>query len=381
MSDPLYLDYAATTPLDPGVVAAMLPWLSAERAGNANARHHLHGNAAHQAVQKARVQIATAIGGGAEHLVFTSGATEANNLVLQGLRAHLKATGRTHIITSAVEHKSILSTLDALAAEGFTVTVLPVKPCGMIEARMIEAALTPETGLVCVQAVNNELGVIQPIDEISAMLKGRDVLLHVDAAQALGKTPLDVVGMGADFMTLSAHKAYGPQGVGAVYGRLDLLQGIQHGGSQEKSLRAGTLPVFLCVGFGTACALLNDDRARLQGLREILLARLAPFKPEIGGHADPVWNVPGILNIRFPGIDHDALVMVLPGLSFGTGAACTDGKSHVALATTGSEQAAAEAIRLSFGRFTTQNDIERAADAIVAAVHEIQIIKGLKEAV
>ena len=373
MGDRIYLDYAATTPLDPGVVQAMQPWLMAGNPGNAHARHHAHGNAAHRAVEKARQQVAAAIGAKADDIIFTSGATEGNNLVIHGLGATLKASGRTHIITSAVEHKSVLAALEAL--DGFTVTILPVKPCGMIEAAHIERALTPQTGLVCVQAVNNELGVIQPIEEIAAMLAGRGIYLHVDAAQALGKIAVDVEQMGADFMTLSAHKMHGPQGIGVVYKKTGGLHPMHYGGGQEQDLRAGTLPVFLCAGFGAACALLADDRARLQGLRDDFLARIATTNPVIGGHSDAAWNVPGILSLRFPGIDQETLVMALPDLSFGIGSACGAGASHVIRATTGLEQAANETIRLSFGRFTTTDEIHRAAEMFVRVITEIKTMQ------
>ncbi len=373
MDDRIYLDYAATTPIDPGVVQAMLPWLTQDNPANAHARHHTHGNAAHRAVERARQQVANAIGAKAEEIIFTSGATEGNNLVIHGLAATLKASGRTHIITSAVEHKSVLAALAAL--DGFTVTILPVKPCGMIEADHIERALTPQTGLVCVQAVNNELGVIQPVEEIAAMLMGRGIFLHIDAAQALGKIPVDVTKMGADFITLSSHKMHGPQGIGAVYKKSDVLRPVQHGGGQEQNLRAGTLPVFLCAGFGAACELLGDDRARLQDLRDDFLARLAPLNPVIGGHSDPVWNVPGILSLRFPGIDQDSLVMGLPDLSFGIGSACAAGPSHVIRAVAGSDQAANETIRLSFGRFTTADDLHRTAEMFVRVITEIKTMQ------
>lgn len=373
MGDRIYLDYAATTPLDPGVVQAMLPWLTQDSPGNAHARHHTHGNAAHRAVEKSRQQVATAIGAQATDIVFTSGATEGNNLVIHGLVPALKTSGRTHIIASAVEHKSVLAALDAL--DGFTVTILPVKACGMIEADHIERALTPQTGLVCVQAVNNELGVIQPVEEIAAMLAGRGIFFHIDAAQALGKIPVDVTKMGADFMTLSAHKMHGPQGIGAVYKKTDSLRAIQHGGGQEQNLRAGTLPVFLCAGFGAACDLIADDRARLQNLRNDFLARVAKLNPVIGGHSDPLWNVPGILSLRFPGIDQESLVMGLPDLSFGVGSACAAGLSHVIRATSGSDQAANETIRLSFGRFTTEEDIHHAAEMFARVITEIKTMQ------
>lgn len=378
MGKPLYLDYAATTPVDPGVARVMMEWLVPGHTGNAHARHHPHGQGAYRAVEQARQQIAVAINAAPDRLCFTSGATEGNNLVLRGIAPALKQSGRTHIITSAVEHKSVLEPLAAL--DGLNITILPVKPCGMVDEAMLERAITPQTGMVCLQAVNNELGVIQPLEEIAAMLKGRGILLHIDAAQALGKIPLDVARLQADFMVLSAHKMHGPQGIGAVYSRVPGLVPMHLGGGQENGLRAGTVPVFLCAGFGAACeavtpGLIAAERARLQILRDHVLSHLAPLNPVIGGHSDPAWNVPHILNLRFPGIDQDSLVMAMPELSFGTGSACSGGPSHVMRAVTGSDQAAREAIRLSFGRLTEAAEMERAAEIILRVVTEIKTMQ------
>ena len=373
MGAAIYLDDAATTALDQRVLDAMMPWMGETRPGNPHARHHGHGNAAHRAVQTARAQIAGAIDASADQIIFTSGATEANHLSLRGLRHYLRQTGRTHIITTTVEHSSILGMMDELRHDGFTITILPTQKCGMIEADMIAPAITPQTGLVVVQAVNNELGVIQPVDEITAMLQGRGILFHVDAAQGLGRIPVDLKAWNADFISFSAHKIHGPQGIGALYIKTPGILNAVSGG-QEQGLRAGTLPVAQCAGFGMACTLINHDRARLQNMREEFLARLAPLNPVVHGHADPVWNVPGILNLRFPGIDHETLVMALPDISFGTGAACTDGSSHVITAIAGAD-AAREAIRLSFGRMTTHDDLNRAAEMFLSAITEIKTMQ------
>lgn len=371
--DLIYLDHAATTPLDKRVLAAMTPWLA--HPGNAGARHHAYGAAAEQAVGKARCRIADRIGASPENIVFTSGVTEANNLVIKGLARRLRAEGKTHIVTSAVEHKSVLEPLKAL--EGFTVSILPVKPCGMIEADMIEKALTAQTGLVTVQAVNNEIGTIQPLDEIATMLGGRGILFHSDAAQALGKIDFDVRKAGIDFTTLSAHKVYGPPGIGALYMKNNILDPLHHGGGQENGLRSGTLPVALCVGFGIACELITDNRKELQDMRGTFLKKIAPLNPVVYGHKDPAWNVPGILNIRFPGIDSETLVMALPGLAFGLGSACSSAGniySHVIEAIAGKD-AAKQAIRLSFGRFTTQQDMDSTAEQIIAAITDIRKVQ------
>lgn len=383
MPDTVYLDYAATTPPSPDVVEAMMPHLSGQT-GNPHARHHANGATADKAVRAARASVAAMIGATTEELFFTSGATEGNNMIIFGLAAHLKAVGKSHIITSAVEHKSVLEPLQELQKQGFKVTILPVLPCGMVEDYMIEQAITDETGLVCVQAVNNETGTIQPLSEIAAMLAGRDILLHVDAAQGPGKTAIDIQTTGADFMTMSAHKMHGPQGIGAVYikqSRQNAILPLLYGGGQQRGMRPGTLPVALCVGFGQACASLVDDRSRLQGLRTLMLDRFSTAFPDmvVYGHTDPEWQVPGILNIGFPDIDHDALVMALPDLAFGIGSACngTDSEklSHVIQACAGNRQAARESIRLSFGRYTTENEIEQAITRITDAVKTIQDMK------
>lgn len=376
----LYMDHAASTPCGQAAWAAMQSWLSG-CAGNAQSRHHAYGLAAAKAIEQARCRIAARIGGKPEGIVFTSGATEANNLIFSGLADHLKKTGKTHLVTIAVEHKSVLMPLLALREQGFTVSIPPVQPCGMIEADMIEAALTPQTGLVSVQAVNNELGTIQPLDEIAAMLRGRDILFHTDAAQAPGKIEFSIEAAGVDAASLSAHKAYGPQGIGALYIRPELkflMKPAMQGGGQQDGLRSGTLPVALCAGFGAAFATLTDDRQRLQTMRDRFLARIAHLEPVVHGHTNPAWNAPGILTLRFPGIDSETLVMELPGLAFGLGSACNTGGnrlSHVMQAIENGDRPAREAIRLSFGQGTTEKDMDEAADQIAAIVTTIRHMK------
>lgn len=398
----IYLDYAATTAVDRRVLDAMYGIMAQGHTGNAHARHHVYGAAAHRSVEAARQQVADSIGADPAEIFFTSGATEANNLAIKGIAAHLKSEGRMHLVTSAVEHASVLEPLRELQAQGFELTVLGVKPCGMIEADMIERALRPNTGLVCVQAVNNEVGVIQPIEEIAVMLKGRGILFQCDAAQALGKTnfkvdssacaaqtgsrmrlPCDNESTGPDFVSLSSHKVYGPQGIGALYVRAEkkhLLTAVNRGGGQESGMRSGTLPTALCVGFGKACSLLEDDTRHIRSLRWAFLNRLSWLNPIVYGHSHSDWNVPGILSVRFKGIETETLIMALPDLAFGIGAACSSGGaklSHVVRATTGSDEAARESIRISFGRFTTHQEVLRAADLIIEAVEEIREVQGV----
>lgn len=333
------------------------------------------------AVQVAREQVAQSIGANAADVVFTSGATESNNLAIKGIADHLRRVGKTHIITTAVEHKSVLEPVAQLRAEGFDVDVLKVKPCGMITADVIEHALNDRTGMVCVQAVNNETGTIQPLSKIADVLAGRNIFLHCDAAQAPGKMPFSVVAAGVDFASFSAHKVHGPQGIGALYLKPEnfgLLKPMQGGGGQERGLRSGTLPVALCAGFGTACSLISDDRDYLYKLRMRFLVGVAKLDPVVYGHLEGYGNVPNIINIRFPGIDTETLVMALPGIAIGVGAACSSAGarlSHVIQAITEEEQPAREAIRISFGRHTTQEEIDIAAEHIFAAVVAIREIQ------
>ncbi|MBK9140989.1 MAG: cysteine desulfurase [Candidatus Melainabacteria bacterium] len=385
----IYMDYAASTPVDPAVLEVVMETLSASP-GNPHSRQHAFGASASRIVEAARQKVALATGAEAGEIFFTSGATEANNIALLGLRDHLERSGRKRIITSAVEHKSVLEPLGQLARWGFEVVVLPVKPCGMLEASAVERYLDERTGLVSVQAVNNEIGVIQPVSEIAAVLAGRDVLLHCDASQALGKIDLDVKDMGVDLASFSAHKAYGPQGVGALFVGAEarsLLSATDFGGGQEKGLRPGTVPVALCAGFGAACDLaaegIADERWRLFELREAFLSGIARLSPVVHGHSDPAWNVPGILSLRFAGIDSETLLMALPMVAISTGSACgspvpgeSERNSHVIEAVSGSPPASRETIRLSFGRFTTVSEVELAAEAFVRAVEEIREIQG-----
>jgi len=374
----IYLDNAATTPLDRRVLDVMYFTLSKSVIGNAHSKHHLYGGASAMTVQKAREQVAASIGANPNEIIFTSGATESNNFVIKGLANHLKALSKTRIITTVVEHKSVLEPLAQLKADGFEIVPLYCKQCGMITADVIEKALDERTGLVCVQAVNNETGTIQPLAKIAEVLEGRDVLFHCDAAQALGKMPFSVEIAGIDFASLSAHKVHGPQGIGALYVKSGLLKSLEPliaGGGHEFGLRSGTLPVALCAGFGIACSLIEDDTERLQALRDAFLARLTKLEPVVYGHREPHKNVPGIINISFPGIDNETLVMALPGLAFGIGSACSStgtSVSHVIKAITGEEQAARESIRVSIGRLTTKQEMDQASEEIIAAVTSIR---------
>ena len=379
------MDYAATTPIDPAVAGLVSEILQNHAIGNPHAKHHTAGVRAAAIVEEARWKVAQAVGASAKEIIFTSGATESNNTVFQGLLDSLIDSGRNHVVTSAVEHSSVLGPLEFLRSRGLEVSLVEPKPCGMIEADMLARALRPNTGLVSIQAVNNELGTIQPLSEIRQVLNRDSILFHTDASQALGKIPFDVTGVGVDFASFSSHKIYGPQGVGALFvsaSKASLLEPILRGGGQQTGLRSGTVPVALTAGFGLACSLLVDDRNRLQTLRSILLDSLSELSLEVYGHSDPDWNVPGILSLRIEGIDNETLSMELQDLAFGQGAACSSSKreaskgSHVIWATTRSEAAASETIRLSFGRFTTEFDIAIAASRLCSAVSRIREIQG-----
>jgi cysteine desulfurase len=378
----IYLDDAATTRMDPRVLQAMHRVLADGTLGNAHARQHAFGTAAHQIIKSAREQVAHAIDASADEIVFTSGATESNNLALRGLARHLKSQGRTHIITSAVEHKSVLEPLRSLMDEGFQVSILPVKPCGMLEASEIARAIRPETGLVSVQSVNNEVGTVQPLHEIAEILVERKIYFHTDAAQALGKLPFSVRKSRVNLASFSAHKVYGPQGIGALYVNrqlMELMEPMQRGGGQESGLRSGTSPTALCAAFGEACRLVDVDRSANESMRRRFLERISCLNPVVHGHRHADWRVPNIVSIRFPGIENEVLVMELPGLAVGIGSACNSRSvkgSHVIEAITGSQQAALETIRLSFGRMTSVDDLDEAADRLIATVLEIRDTQG-----
>ena len=279
---PVYLDHHATTPLDPRVLDAMLPYFT-ERFGNPHSAQHAHGWAAEQAVDAARAQVAALIGALPEEIVFTSGATEANNLAIRGA---VRAGDRRHVVTCVTEHPCVLETCRALRGDGFDVTELPVRADGLIDLEEVRSALRPDTALVAIMTANHEIGVLQPLAEIAMLCRERGILLHTDAAQAAGQIPLDVAALGVDLMSLSAHKLYGPKGIGALYVRRGVrLLPLFAGGGQERGLRPGTLPTALCVGFGQACALaqaeLAGEAARVRALRDRLYEGLRQALPDL----------------------------------------------------------------------------------------------------
>lgn len=359
MSLPIYLDYNATAPLDVRVFDAMRPFFL-EDFGNAGSRTHSYGQRAKDAAEKARIQVGRVVGAGANEVVFTSGATEANNLAILGLAAHGEATGRKHIISTVIEHKAVLEPLDRLRGVGFDVTLLPVTPGGYVEAVSVKAALRPDTLLVSVMHANNETGVLQPVHEIAEHLAGTGTLLHVDAAQTYGKEIEALRTLPFDFLSVSAHKIYGPKGVGALIakrrgGQKRPLNALAVGGGQEMGLRPGTLPVPLVVGFGLAAELSETEhvarRLNAQTLREQLLSGLEGVEFEING--DPQRTQPHVINAKFAGVDSEALMLSLREVvAISNGAACTSASyspSHVLKAMGLSDDEVSWSVRISWG--------------------------------
>jgi cysteine desulfurase len=369
MTLPLYLDYGATTPLDPAVAAAMEPW-GVTQFGNPHSAHRW-GYEAKAAVELARDAVAKLLGTTPDTIAFTSGATESANWAIKGLLTHPSNT-RRRIVTLATEHSCVLETCDYLATLGAQVTRVPVRANGIVDLGDLERALGEDVALVSVMLVNNEIGVLQPIAEIARLAHAIGAKMHCDAAQAFGKVPIDVDAMGIDLLGLTAHKMYGPKGVGALYRRpFTMLTPLMHGGGQEDG-RSGTLPTPLIAGLGAAARIAGErmeaDRAHAERLHTRFLARLTvPYA--LNGDPDHRW--PGNINIRFPGTGDVPLLSLLPGLAISQGSACsalTGRPSHVLTALGLSDAAAKASLRLGFGRFTTEAEIDAAADQISAVV-------------
>ena len=377
---PIYLDNQATTPCDPRVVEAMLPWFT-ERFGNPHSAEHRMGADAEQAIERARAQVAGLIGADPREIVFTSGATEANNIAIKGAARHAARMGdeRRRVITLATEHKCVIESVRDLAAEGFEPVILPVRPDGLLDLQALEDALRTPTLLVSVMAVNNETGVIQDLGAVSALAHAAGALLHTDAAQAAGKVALDVNDPRLDLASLSAHKLYGPKGVGALYVRRRprvRLAPLFSGGGQESGLRSGTLPTPLIVGFGEACRLAQDEMAeeaaRLGALRDHLLASLRRRLPGIQVNGDWDHRIPGNLNLTFPA-EALAMMRAMPELCVSTGSACSSAAiepSYVLRAMGLGPDDAARTLRIGLGRFTSAADVDFAAERLADAALE-----------
>ncbi len=384
---PLYLDYQATTPTDPRVVEKMLPFFS-ERFGNPHSRTHHYGWDAEEAVEEARGQIASLIGATAKEVIFTSGATESNNLALKGVGLFYKDR-KNHIITCVTEHKCVLDTCRHLEQDGFEVTYLHVGENGLIDLDELAAAITENTVLVSIMAVNNEIGVIQPIKEIGALCRENGVFFHTDAAQAVGKIPLDVEEMNIDLMSISGHKLYGPMGIGALYVRRRprvRLVAMINGGGQERGMRSGTLPTPLCVGLGEACAIaekeMGAEAERLKMLRERFYNGINERLREVYLNGDMEQRVPGNLNLSFAYVEGEGLMMGVNDLAVSSGSACTSASlepSYVLRALGVEDELAHTSLRIGLGRFTTEEEVDYAVDKIATEVTRLREMSPLWE--
>ena len=376
----IYLDHHATTPVDERVLEAMLPFFT-ERFGNASSRQHRFGWEANDAVERARKQVAALIGASTREIVFTSGATEANNLALKGAAEATRAK-RDHIVTVATEHKAVLDPCKGLAQRGWRVSVLPVGADGLVDLRVVNEAVTDRTALVSVMAAHNEIGVLQPIREIAAVAHAKGALVHTDAVQAAGKVPVDVEALDVDLLSMTAHKMYGPKGAGALFVRRGLPASLTpqiDGGGQERGLRAGTLNVPGIVGFGAAAEIARAEMPveskRIAALRDRLLDRLRGAVEGITVNGSLTERLPGNLNVSFARVDGEALLVGLDGVAVSSGAACTAAEpSHVLLALGLPKDRALASLRFGLGRWTTEAEIDEASRQIGAVVEQLQTL-------
>ncbi len=373
----IYLDHHATTPVDPRVVEAMLPFFT-ERFGNAGSKQHRFGWDASDAVERARKQVAALVGAGTKDVIFTSGATEANNLAIKGAAEVNRAKG-DHIVTVATEHKAVLDPCRRLEQEGWRVTVLPVNRAGLVELDAVSAAVTDRTVLVSVMAANNEIGVLQPIGEIAAIAHAKGALMHTDAVQAVGKVPFDVEALDVDLVSMTAHKLCGPKGVGALYVRRRRVElaPLMDGGGQERGMRPGTLNVPGIVGFGRAAEIARADMATeartTRGLRDRLLEGLRSRVDGMTVNGTLDARLPGNLNVSFEGIDGEALLVSLDDIAVSSGAACTAAEpSHVLVALGLSKDWALASLRFGIGRTTTADEVDYAAAKVSDVVMRLR---------
>jgi len=376
MASPIiYLDYAATSPVDPAVVAAMEACLTRDGLFANPASSHAAGRAARSAIEQAGAAVGALVGASPERIAYTSGATEANNLALKGvLRA---CAGVRHLVTTRIEHRSVLDPVDALAGEGVAVTLVDCDSRGIVAPESVAAAIRPETRLVSVMHVNNEIGSVQDVAAIAAVCRAANVPLHVDAAQAAGKVPLDIEGWGIDLCSLTAHKLNGPKGIGALYVRRGLpLAPLMHGGAAMLGLRPGTLPTHQIAGFGKAFALAagHKEATTLTALRERLWQRLQAID-DVRRHGDPARSAPHILSVSFPGVEGESLRLALADLAVSAGSACTSDSpapSHVLTSLGLSDALAESTLRFSVGRFTTESEVDQAADRVRVEVGRLR---------
>lgn len=386
---PVYLDYQATTPMDPRVFEKMTPWF-VEKFGNPHSRSHAYGWEAEEAVEIARREIAQTIGANPKEIIFTSGATESNNLALKGVM-QFYGKEKNHIITVVTEHKCILDSCRHLEQQGFEVTYLPVQPNGLIDLDRLRAAITDKTALVSIMAVNNEIGVIQPMEEIGTICREKGVFFHTDAAQGFGKIPLNVDGMNIDLMSISGHKIYGPKGIGALYirrrPRVRVLAQI-NGGGQERGMRSGTLATPLCVGLGEAARLAREEMAQdsnhIRYLSDLFYNAIQEHVPDVYLNGDREHRYPGNLNLSFAYIEGESMIMALKELAVSSGSACTSASlepSYVLRALGVDEELAHTSIRFGFGRMSTEDEVRFAIDLVIRSINRLRDMSPLWEMV
>jgi len=382
---PLYLDAQSTTPLDPRVLDSMMPYLTSYY-GNPHSRTHQYGWESEAAMENARVQVADLIGADSKEIVFTSGATESNNISVKGV-ARFYASKKKHIITTQTEHKCVLDSCRQMEAEGVEVTYLPVRQDGLVDLEKLEAAIRPDTGLVSIMTVNNEIGVIQPVEEIGRLCRSKKVFFHTDAAQAVGKIPLDVNKMNIDLMSISGHKIYGPKGVGALYVRRRprvRVDPIMSGGGQERGLRSGTVPTPLAVGLGAACELANNemeyDHAHVTRLSEMLVSGMTEQLPNVVRNGGPHSVYPGCVNLSFFCVEGESLLMALKDVALSSGSACTSASlepSYVLRALGAEDDMAHSSIRFGIGRFTSEEEVKYTIERTVKEVERLREMSPL----
>lgn len=389
LSFPIFMDYHSTTPVDRRVLDDMLPYFT-EKFGNAASRNHAFGWVAEEAVDQARERIAALIGAQSEkEIVLTSGATESNNLALKGVAEFYKEKGN-HIITTVLEHKAVLDTCRRLETQGFDVTYLPVQRDGRVSLEVLENAITDKTILVSVMLANNEIGTVQPLAEIGKVTRARGVLLHTDAVQGVGKVPFDVQAMNVDLASLTAHKMYGPKGVGALYVRRQRprvrIVAQMDGGGHERGMRSGTLNVPGIVGFGRAAQLLQEEgvaeNARIAGLRDRLQARLMKELDEVHLNGSAEHRLPGNLNLSFAFVEGEAMMMAIKDVAVSSGSACTSASlepSYVLRALGVGDELAHSSIRFGLGRFTTEEEVDYVAELVIQKVRHLRDMSPLYE--
>jgi cysteine desulfurase len=384
---PIFLDYQSTTPVDPRVLDKMLPYFTL-KFGNPHSRSHAYGWEAEEATEIAREQVATLINASPKEVIFTSGATESNNIAIKGVARFYKDK-KNHIITVQTEHKCVLDSCRHLEQEGFRVTYLPVQTNGLVDLEQLKAAITDQTVMVSVMAINNEIGVIQPLAEIGAICRASGVFFHTDAAQAFGKIPLDVEAMNIDLMSISGHKIYGPKGIGALFVRRRpriRLEPLTTGGGQERGMRSGTLPTPLVVGLGEAARIAKEEMGteaeRVRYLSDKFLNAVVDGVPDVFINGDREQRWPGCINLSFAYIEGESMIMAIKNLAVSSGSACTSASlepSYVLRAIGVGEDLAHTSIRFGIGRFTTEAEVDTAIEIVKGSIDRLRAMSPLWE--